>query len=140
MSNREKLDKIKEILREEYEGEMSEEDIDGLAGDLHFSVFECEFSLDDVFTTVFQYEEEAELECTKSFYVFCAIIDLLDNCEKTAEILYDTFMYHWDILEIFLKLYYENDEYISEEKLQKAKKKALCVFDKEILRLCGITE
>ena len=138
MANDEKLEEIRRILTDEYGGEMSEEDIDGLAEDLHFSVFECGFSLDDIFTTVYKYEEEANIECSRGFYVFCCIIDLLENGEETAEILYDCFMYHWDILEIFLKLYYENDEYISEEKLQKAKEKALQVFDKEILRFCGV--
>ena len=134
-----KLERIRQILSEEYDGKMTEKDIKAFAKDLHLSVFECKFGLDDVFAIVDEYEERAKIEDKRWYYVFCARIDLLDNNEETAERLYESFMYQFDILEIFIKLYFENGSYISRKKLNEAKKKAFETFDNEILAACGIT-
>ena len=140
MENAERLEKIKQLIKDEYGDKMPEEYVKGLAEDLNLSVFKCKFGIDDIFCTVFQYEEELNIEDTRSYYIFCGVVDMLDNCEETAEMLYETFMHHWEILEIFLKLYFENEEYISKDKFQAAKEKAFEIFDKEILRLCGVTD
>ena len=136
---KEKLEKIKDLLSSEYDGDILGKDIDAFAKDLYLSVFECEYDLSDIIPIINEYEEEAEIENTRWYYVFCGIIDMLDNGEKTAERLYDCFMHSLDILELFVKLYFENDDYISEEKLGKAKEKALGTFDKQILKALGIT-
>ena len=138
--NKEKLDAIKGILHSEYGNKLSDEDINGFADDLYYSLFEWGYGLDEIIPTIYSYEEKAETEYSSWYYIFGCMIDLMDNGKETAERIYNCFMFSWDILELFLKLYLENDEYISEAKLKKAKKKALHIFDKEILKLYGITE
>ena len=140
MENDKKLGEIKELLKDEYEGLMTEKQIDEFASELYTSVFVFKFSLDEIFSLIDRYEDRANIESTKSYYVFCGTVDLLENGEETAQRLYDCFMYSWDILNLFLKLYLENEEYISEEKMEMAKKKALKTFDREILAICGITQ
>lgn len=140
MKNKEKFNKIVAMLKDEYDGKMSEKDINAYASDLCLSVFDCEFGLDDIIPIIDEYETEANIVGTRWYYVFCGIIDLLENGEKTAERLYNSFMFDMDILDTFLKLYFENDKYISAEKLEKAKEKALEVFDDEVLKFYNITE
>ena len=140
MQKNEKLDKIKDLLSTEYDGDMSGREINAFAADLYLSVFECEFELAEIISIVNKYEADANIENTRWYYVFCGIVELLDSGNETAERLYNCFMGSWDILELFLKLYLENGEYISDEKLNNAKKKALRTFEKEILKHYGVME
>ena len=138
--SKEKLESIRELLSLEYQCEMTEREINGFASDLYSSVFGCEFDLADIVPIINGYEERAKIENTRWYYVFCGIIDLLDNGERTAERLYESFMHSMELLHTFVKLYFENDRYISREKLEKAKQKALSIFDKEVLKVYNITE
>lgn len=136
-----KLETIKDILKDNYQDRMSEEIINNYADDLFDSLFVSENSLDDVFAIISQYEEEANIESGGDwYYIFVQMIDLLENGEKTARRLYDSFMNDADIIDTFSKLAEENAEYISEEELSKAKEKAFAVFDRGFLALYGITE
>ena len=134
----EKLEAIKEILVDAYDGKMADSDVNVFAKQLHYSLFVGKHDLGDIISTVFENESEAGIEDSEWHYVFCQTIDLLDNCEETAQRLYDCFMNEWDILEIFLKLYFENDEYISEEQMSEAQEKALSLFGKDTLRSVGV--
>lgn len=134
------IEKIKEILKYKYEGRMSDEMINAFAEELNESVFVEQYNLEDIFLIVFQFEEEANIEESRSFDVFTDVIDMLESGEKTAQRLYESFMYGMDILKTFLKLIKENEEYISAEKIAQAKEKAFGLFDKQLLEWYGITE
>lgn len=136
----EKLEKIKEILNEEYGDAMSYEMLKDFANDMYDSLFVGEYDLSDIFALANDYESNANIEDGKAFDIFTDLLDLLDNGVKTAQRLYESFMHEADLLETFLKLYNENAEYISEEKLAEAKKKAFEVFDRQMLESLGITE
>lgn len=134
------IEKIKEILNYEYEDKMSDEMINAFAEELNESVFVEQYDLENIFLIVDQFEEEANIEKSRSSYVFTDVIDLLESGEKTAQRLYESFMYSMDILKTFLKLIKENEEYISAEKIAQAKEKAFGLFDKQLLEWYGITE
>lgn len=139
--NNDKLDKIKEILKEEYEGKMSEATIDAFAKALHHSLFVGEYELEDIPATIFEYESEEGIEEGGDWcYIFGQLIDLLEDNETTAKRLYRSFMHEFDLLDTFLKLINYNAEYLSKEEVTKAKEKAFGTFDRQILEGCGIDE
>ena len=140
MKNNDKLEKIREILKAEYEGKMSETAIDAFAKALHYSLFVGRYDLEDITATIFERESEENIEGGDWCYIFSQLIYLLDNAETTAKRLYKSFMQEYDLLDPFLKLYMDNAEYLSAEELAKAKKKALRLFDRQILELYGVTE
>lgn len=140
MKNSDKLEQIRDILKDEYTDKMSDDTVAAFAEELYDSMFVEQYDLDDIFAIVGQYEDEAELEDSELLTVFGRLIDLLDNCETTAKRLYKSFMYDADILDTFVKLINENEEYIGAEKLAKAKEKAFGVFDRQLLEMYGITE
>lgn len=135
-----KLEQIVQILKGVYKDKMSNETLNSFAEDLYDSLFVCEYDLDDITAIIFEYESEMGLEFSEFYYVFCELIDLLENNETNARRLYDSFMNDFDCLGTFVKLYNENAEYISAEELAKAKKKAFGFFDRLTLELYGITE
>lgn len=135
-----KLQEIKEILKEEYDGRMTDTEIDTFAKQLNYSMFVGKHELSDIFSTIYENECEAGIMDSSDCNLFCQLIELLDSSEDTAKRLYECFMNCYDFINLFLKLYAENDEYLTEEQLSKVKKKALNTFDKEILKLYGVTE
>ena len=138
--NHEKLEKIKEILKEEYQDKMSEAAINAFDKSLHHSLFVWQYDLEDITAIIFEYEAEEEVESGDWCYLFGQLIDLLDDNETTAKRLYKSFMYEYDLLDTFLKLVYYNAEYLSEEELADVKEKAFQIFDRQILECCGIEE
>lgn len=136
----EKLDEIMGILNEEYGGAMSDEMLEDFADDIYDSMFVGEYELADILAVANNYESNADITDSKAFDIFIRLIDILDNGVKTAQRLYDSFMGEVELLETFLKLYNENAEYTSAEKLAEAKEKAFEVFDSQILELYGITD
>ena len=138
--NNGKLEKIREILKEEYEGKMSDSAIDAFAKSLYHSLFVGQYDLEDIPAIIIGYESEENVEDGDWCYIFGQLIELLDDGETTAKRLYRSFMYEFDLLDTFLKLYNDNAEYISAEELSTAKEKALSMFDKQILGAYGITE
>ena len=139
-SEDEKFIEICKTLKNIYGDAMPEEMLGDFARELYDSLFVGRYELFDIFAIIDTYQREAGIEQGEDYYVFTDMIDLLDNCETTAQRLYDSFMHEADFLDTFLKLYNENAEYISAEKLAEAKKKALTVFDKETLEMYDITE
>ena len=137
MADKSKLDKIKEILKDEYEGKMSEATIDAFAKDLHYSLLEKQYDLEDIPAIITEYETDEDIE-GDWIYIFCQLIDLLDNGPTTARRLYKSFMHEFDILETCAKLINENSRYLSEEELEVVKAKAFFTFTREALEGYGI--
>lgn len=136
----EKLQRIREILKEEYKGKMSNAAIDSFAKELHHSLFIGQYDLDDIPAIIFGHESEEDIEGGDWCYLFGQLIDLLDDNETTAKRLYRSFMHEFDLLDTFLKLVNYNAEYLSAEELANAKEKAFGLFDRQILEGCGIEE
>ncbi|MDE6690386.1 MAG: hypothetical protein K2K04_00290, partial [Clostridia bacterium] len=136
MDNKEqKLEKITEMLWKEYKGYMSEQTLDELADELYHTFFASQNELSDIMAVLTEAEEEARIHpyLSAALCIFCWMLELLENNEVTAQRLYYSFMNEFDCLETFVKLYKENAEYISVEKLAKAKEKAFNTFDRVIL-------
>lgn len=140
MANNEKLNEIKEIIKAEYKDKLSDGEIDSFAGELYYSLFVGEYELSDMMAVIYEYESADNPDYGEVDYIFSCMIDLLDSSKKTAQRLYDSFMYEMDYLDTFLKLINENEEFLSAEQIAKAKEKAFSLFDREILELYGITE
>ncbi len=138
--NNEKLNRIINILKENYEGEMSDAHINAYANELNYSLFTGCGGLDDISCIIFENEEEAGIKTGKWDYVFHDMVDLLEDGEVTAKRLYNCFMYDLDSLNVFIKLIILNSEYLTEEEIKSAKEKAFGVFDNETLKMYGITE
>lgn len=135
-----KFEQITQILKDVYEDKLSDDTLYPFAEDLYESIFVCEYDLDDILSIVFEYESEMELDFSEVYYVFCELIDLLENNEANARRLYQSFMYEFDCLHTFVKLYNEYSKYLSKKELAKAKEKAFGTFDRITLELSGITE
>ena len=137
MADESKLDKIKEILKDEYEGKMSEATIDAFAKDIHFSLLEKQYELEDIPAIIMEYEAEEDVE-GDWIYIFCQLIELLDNGPTTARRLYKSFMHEFDIIDTCAKLINENSQYLTCEELEEVKKKAFFTFTREALEGYGI--
>ena len=136
----EKLEKIKEILHSWYQDKMPEKLLNECAAELYESVFIDEYDLDDIPSIVVSYEERADIEEDEWLWVFIDIVHLLDRGESTARRLYKSFMYDLDVIDTFVLLVIENEEYLSQEELAAAKEKAFQTFDRELLESYGIEE
>lgn len=135
-----KLKEIKRILENEYGDQMSDALTNDFANTLYDSLFIGQYDLDDITAIIIDYETQANIEDSKWDYVFISIIDLLDNNETTAKRLYKSFMYDLDILDVLWKLVNENAEFLSAEELANVKKRAIGVFDEQILKALDIIE
>ncbi len=134
-----KLEKIKEILKDTYKDKMSVGTIDACAKEIYEILFLTENSLNEIALAVIGYETDEGIEDAQWDYVFCSVIELLDNNAVTAKRLYNSFMYELDEFDTFLKLVNENAEYLCADELAKAKEKAFGLFDRQLLECFGIT-
>lgn len=135
-----KLKEIKRILENEYGDQMSDALTNDFANTLYDSLFIGQYDLDDITAIIRDYETQADIEDSKWDYVFISMIDLLDNNETTAKRLYKSFMYDLDMLDVLWKLVNENAEFLSAEELANVKKRAIGVFDEQILKALDIIE
>lgn len=134
-----KLEAIKSILKNNYEGEVLEECTNFCACELYDVLFVSMCPLFDTISIILEYEFELGIEDGDSFYVFDQLTDLLEEGEVNARRLYDCFMNDLDLLELYLKII-DNSEYLSSDEIAEATQKAFGLFDKEVLAFCGIVE
>ncbi len=136
ISVNEKLNEIKEILKDSYEGKMPDYLLEACANDLYDCLFVSGYPLEEIYCILTQYEMDAEIESCDEIYLFSQLIDLLEASHTTARRLYNSFMYEMDVLDTFLKLVNDNSQYITKQQLFNAKKKAFETFDKQLLEFC----
>lgn len=139
MKDATKLDKIKEIIADEYGDLIPNYLLEELTSTLYDDLFDDNYRIMDALLALYSLEDELEIESSSAFYAFDSLLDILDENETTANNLYNCFL-EFNEFGLFSRLITDYDEYLSAEQLETVKRIGIATFDKELLKMYGVID
>lgn len=135
-----KCDDIVSVLTELYGSRLTPDEILHFARQLRYCLTAEDCALTEILVTAYEFEAEANIadRDSRAWSVFTEMSSMLEPCAATADRLYDCFMHDLDDFNIFFPLVTVNADHLSKERLQAAKAKGAKLFDRELLRSCGL--
>lgn len=128
---------ILEILKGAYDDcDLETADLEDLAYDLYWSVYDDEEPLTEILNIVYQYEEfwrsyDIKIDVGRQCLIYSAIVNRLERNEKNAKRLYESFSSYRDLTG-FYSLMDDFDEWLTKEELDNVLEIAKQTFVKPI--------